>query len=92
MTTQPTQTDLITMTGPVAYAKAVEHAQRAAEYADEGKPATAQAFAEVAQAFAAIAAAEAAARSSAPAQGFYPEGGWRQHTHPEPMKPWWDQN
>lgn len=89
MTTEAvtTPTDLITMAGPVAYAKAVQHAQSAAESAELGDHESARTNAAVATAFAAIAGAEANARCSA-LVGRYPEGGWKQHTHPED-KPWW---
>ncbi|MFF1360665.1 hypothetical protein [Streptomyces sp. NPDC058297] len=79
---------LITMTGPVAYAKAVEHAQAAARAVDHGYHESAKTHASVAQAFAAIATAEATARVSADF-GHHPDGGWGVHTHPE-GKPWWD--
>ncbi|MCX4971025.1 hypothetical protein OHA98_41155 [Streptomyces sp. NBC_00654] len=73
-------TDLPTMTGPEAYSRAVEHALRAAAYAEGGSPASARTHAAVAQAFAAIATAEATARSGA--RG-WPAGGWADHTHPD---------
>ncbi|MFF4403634.1 hypothetical protein [Streptomyces sp. NPDC001404] len=71
------------MTGPEAYAKAVEYANKAAEYADARTGAsTAQSLASVAQAYAAIAAAEATARCSA-RPGYLPGGGWSQITDPD---------
>ncbi|MFE4778034.1 hypothetical protein [Streptomyces sp. NPDC056713] len=87
MTTQSV-TNLITMSGPVAYAKAVEHAQHAAKAADHGSHERARTMAAVAEAFAAIATAEATARVSADF-GHHPDGGWKVHTHPED-RPWWD--
>ncbi|MFF1594309.1 hypothetical protein ACFVY0_40430 [Streptomyces sp. NPDC058286] len=80
--------DLITMAGPVAYAKAVGHAQAAALAADRGSHERARTYAAVAQAFAAIATAEATARVSADF-GHHPDGGWQVHTHPG-NRPWWD--
>lgn len=77
-----TETELTTMTGPEAYAKAVEYATKAAEYADKNpNSAAAHQLAAVSRAFAAIAQAEATARISAQ-KGFLPGGGWDRHTHP----------
>ncbi|MER6916733.1 hypothetical protein ABT354_34205 [Streptomyces sp. NPDC000594] len=81
MTDQPS--DLPTMTGPEAYSRAVEHANRAAAYAEGGSSASAQTHAAVAQAYAAIAKAEAAARAGAPGRAVIPAGGWAAHTHPD---------
>jgi len=75
-----TQAELTTITGPEAYAKAVEHAQHAEEHVGVNSP-IAQQHAAVSQAYAAIARAEAAARGIAK-PGYLPEGGWDQHTHP----------
>ncbi|MFD5184051.1 hypothetical protein ACFWMQ_15845 [Streptomyces sp. NPDC058372] len=78
MSTQPT------MTGPEAYAKAVEYARRAARLADDDTERNrdrAQTAAAVSRAFAAIAQAEATARGTA-RDGYYPGGGWGEITHP----------
>lgn len=78
-----TATDLPTMTGPEAYAKAVEYATKAAEYVDKNpNSAAAHQLAAVSRAFAAIAQAEAAARASAQ-PGYLPGGGWSRHTDPD---------
>lgn len=81
-----TQSETTTMTGPEAYAKAVEYAQQAVDKVDHyGLTAQighdVQALAAISQAFAAIAQAEATARGSA-RPGFYPEGGWADITAP----------
>ncbi|MFB6593943.1 hypothetical protein [Streptomyces diastaticus] len=79
MSTQPT------MTGPEAYAKAVEYALKAARHADantQHSNASAAASAAVSQAFAAIAQAEATARGTA-RDGYHPGGGWSDITHPD---------
>ena len=76
-------TELPTMTGPEAYAKAVEYATKAAEYADKNpNSAAAHQLAAVSRAFAAIAQAEATARTSAK-HGYLPGGGWTRHTDPD---------
>lgn len=58
-----TQTETTTMTGPEAYAEAVEYANQAAHWADQGlderNARKARAFAAISQAFAAIAQAAA---------------------------------
>lgn len=68
------------MTGPEAYRKAVEYANKAAEYTDIN-PGTAANYATVATAFAAIAQAEATARGTAN-PGCLPGGGWHHITDP----------
>ncbi|AXU16811.1 hypothetical protein [Streptomyces clavuligerus] len=80
MTDQPATPS--TMTGPQAYALAVEHAHRAARYADGGSPAAARTHAAIATAYAQIATAEATARASAE-PGRYPGDGWDTHTDPD---------
>lgn len=78
--------ELTTMTGPEAYAKAVEYATKAAEFVDNNpNSAAAHQMAAVSRAFAAIAQAEATARASAK-PGYLPGGGWDRHTHPDPAR------
>jgi len=78
-----TQTELTTMTGAEAYAKAVEYVMKAAEFAEKNpNSAAAHQLAAVSRAFAAIAQAEATARGSA-TPGYLPDGGWDRHTHPD---------
>ncbi|MFI8351296.1 hypothetical protein [Streptomyces sp. NPDC085596] len=74
-----TPTDLTTITGADAYAKAVEYIEVAARIADANP--TVQNLTAVATTYALIAQAEATARASAH-PGFFPGGGWDQHTHP----------
>lgn len=87
--TAPTNA-LATMTGAEAYAKAVEYALRAAEYAEKNpNSAAAHQLAAVSRAFSGIAKAEVAARAGA-RRGCYPEGGWKQHTHPDDFRTYGD--
>ncbi|MGW2384426.1 hypothetical protein [Streptomyces sp. NPDC001658] len=77
-------TELATITGAEAYAKAVELAKQAEDLAADFSNLNrdkAKALAAVSQAYAQIAQAERIANATAPA-GCYPDGGWRQHTHP----------
>jgi hypothetical protein len=77
------QTELTTMTGAEAYAKAVEYANKAAEHADKNpNSAAAHQLAAVSRAFSGIAQAEATARASAK-PGYLPGGGWARHTDPD---------
>ena len=76
-----TTPDLATTTGAEAYAKAVEHAEEGEQYIGTDSRRAEQHFA-AATAYAAIAGAEVAARASAK-PGYYPEGGWKRHTHPD---------
>ncbi|MGW2520468.1 hypothetical protein ACWC09_26335 [Streptomyces sp. NPDC001617] len=72
--------ELTTITGAEAYAKAVEHAEEGEQYIGTDSRRAEQHFA-AATAYAAIAQAERAASNGAK-PGCYPDGGWRQHTHP----------
>lgn len=75
-----TQTQLTTITGAEAYAKAVEHAEEGEQYIGIDSRRAEQHFA-AATAYAQIAQAERIANGTAPA-GCYPDGGWKRHTHP----------
>ncbi|WP_069766036.1 hypothetical protein [Streptomyces sp. LUP47B] len=73
-------TGLATITGAEAYAKAVEHAEQGEKHIGIDSRIAEQHFA-AATAYATIARAERSASNGA-RPGCYPDGGWKQHTHP----------